>query len=102
MTGRKERKIKIQLCLWDSNPQPLAYMDKGTLPLVLRGSLKWYNYRPRKWFLSCGRALLALLSGREQISTDGRVRKYSNAGYSVNHAIILIPRPWFQIHFISR
>ena len=38
---------------------------------------------PRKWFLSCGRALLAaLLSGRGQISTDGRERKYSNAGYS--------------------
>ena len=30
MTGRKERKKKIQLCLWDPNPQPLAYMDKGT------------------------------------------------------------------------
>ena len=30
MTGRKERKKKIQLRLWDSNPQPLAYMDKGT------------------------------------------------------------------------
>ena len=30
MTGRKERKKKIQLCLWDSNLQPLAYMDKGT------------------------------------------------------------------------
>ena len=29
MIGRKERK-KIQLSLWDSNPQPLAYMDKGT------------------------------------------------------------------------
>ena len=26
----------------------------------------------------CGRALLVLLSGRERISTDGRVRKYSN------------------------
>ena len=25
-----ERKKKIQLHLWDSNPQPLAYMDKGT------------------------------------------------------------------------
>ena len=30
MTGRKERKMKIQLRLWDSNPQLLAYMDKGT------------------------------------------------------------------------
>ena len=30
MTGRKEIKKKIQLCLWHSNPQPLAYMDKGT------------------------------------------------------------------------
>ena len=30
MTSRKERKKKIQLRLWDSNPQPLAYMDKGT------------------------------------------------------------------------
>ena len=29
MTGRKERKKKIQLRLWDSNPQPLAFMDKG-------------------------------------------------------------------------
>ena len=27
ITGRKK---KIQLHLWDSNPQPLAYMDKGT------------------------------------------------------------------------
>ena len=40
-TGRKERKKKIQLHLWDSNTQPLAYMDKDTLPLVLRESLKW-------------------------------------------------------------
>ena len=34
MIGRKERKKKIQkkiqLHLWDSNPQPPAYMDKGT------------------------------------------------------------------------
>ena len=30
MTCRKERKKKIQLDLWVSNPQPLAYMDKGT------------------------------------------------------------------------
>ena len=30
MTGRKERKKKIQLRLWDLNPQPFAYMDKGT------------------------------------------------------------------------
>ena len=30
ITGRKERKKKIQLHLCDSNPQPLAYMDKGT------------------------------------------------------------------------
>ena len=30
ITGRKERKKKIQLHLWDSNPQPLAYTDKGT------------------------------------------------------------------------
>ena len=29
MTGRKERNKKIQLRLWDSTPQPLAYMDKG-------------------------------------------------------------------------
>ena len=28
--GRKERNKKIQLHLWDSNPQPLADMDKGT------------------------------------------------------------------------
>ena len=40
ITGRKERKKKIQLHLWDSNPQPLAYMTRA-LPLVLRGSLKW-------------------------------------------------------------
>ena len=40
ITGRKERKKKIQLHLWDSNPQPLAYMTSA-LPLVLRGSLKW-------------------------------------------------------------
>ena len=37
ITGRKK---KIQLHLWDSNPQPLAYMTRA-LPLVLRGSLKW-------------------------------------------------------------
>ena len=30
MTGRKERNKQIQLRLWDLNPQPLAYMDKGT------------------------------------------------------------------------
>ena len=30
MTGRKERKKKIQFRLWDSNPQSLACMDKGT------------------------------------------------------------------------
>ena len=30
MTGRKEIKKKIQPGLWDSNPQPLAFMDKGT------------------------------------------------------------------------
>ena len=30
MTGRKERRKKIQPCLWDSNPQPLDFMDKGT------------------------------------------------------------------------
>ena len=35
ITGRKERKKKIQLY-----PQPLAYMTRA-LPLVLRGSLKW-------------------------------------------------------------
>ena len=75
MTGRKERK-NSSTCMWDSNPQPLAYMDRGTTTcaIALRGSLK-----PQKWFLSCGRALLAFLSGRGQISTDGRVRKYSNA-----------------------
>ena len=28
--GRKERKKNIQLRLWDLNPQPLTYMDKGT------------------------------------------------------------------------
>ena len=62
MTGRKERKKKIQLRLWDSNPQPLAYVDKGTItyakgePAVVGHGIKW--------FLSCGRAL------REQISTD--------------------------------
>ena len=69
MTGRKERKKKIQLHLWDSNPQPLAYTDKGTTTCA-KGEPE-VVYRPRKWFLSCGRALLALLSGREQISTDG-------------------------------
>ena len=41
ITGRKERKKKIQLHLWDSNAQPLAYITRA-LPLVLRGSLKWY------------------------------------------------------------
>ena len=39
ITGRKERKKKIQLHLWDSNPQPLAYMDKGTTTCAM-GSLK--------------------------------------------------------------
>ena len=38
ITDRKERKMKIQLHMWDSNPQPLAYMTRA-LPLVLRGSL---------------------------------------------------------------
>ena len=40
ITDRKERKKEIQLHLWDSNPQPLAYMTRA-LPLVLMGSLKW-------------------------------------------------------------
>ena len=30
MTGKKKTKKKIQLRLWDSNPQPLVYVDKGT------------------------------------------------------------------------
>ena len=34
MTDRKERKKKIQLRLWNSNPQSLAYMDKGTITCV--------------------------------------------------------------------
>ena len=40
ITGRKERKKKIQLHLLDSNPQPLAYMDKETTTCA-KGSLKW-------------------------------------------------------------
>ena len=43
ITGRKGRKKKIELHLWDSNPQPLAYMTRA-LPLVLRGSLKLYDF----------------------------------------------------------
>ena len=46
MTGRKERKKKIHLRLWDSNPQPLAYMDKGTtisqtLVVIIMHVLQW-------------------------------------------------------------
>ena len=77
MTGRKERNKKIQLCLWDSNPQPLDFMDKGTTtcdgePEVVgrrSGSYPVEEHYSR-----------SILSGREQISIDWRVHKYSNAG----------------------
>ena len=71
--GVEERKNKIQLRLWDLNPQPLAFMDKGTTTCA----------KGEPEVVSCGRALLALLSGREQISTGGRVHKYSNAASDV-------------------
>ena len=77
MTGRKERKKKIQLRLWDSNPQPLAYMDKGTTtcakgePEVVGCGSGSYPVEEH-----CSRSYI---SGRGQTSTDGRVRKYSNA-----------------------
>ena len=78
MTGRREREKKIQLRPWDSSPQPLAYVDKGITTCVKpKGELEMV--RPPMWPLSCGRALLALLGGREWISIDCRIRKYSNA-----------------------
>ena len=67
-----ERKKKIQLHLWDSNPQPLAYMDKGTTTcakgepeVVGRGSGSY----PVE--VHC---YAAFLSGRGQIVQYGRVR----------------------------
>ena len=66
-----ERKKKIQLHLWDSNPQPLAYMDKGTTTcakgepeVVGRGSGSY----PVE--VHC---YAAFLSGRGQIVQYGRV-----------------------------
>ena len=75
-----ERKKKIQLHLWDSNPQPLAYMDKGATTcakgepeVVGRGSGSY----PVE--VHC---YAAFLSGRGQIVQMLESTKYSNAGYS--------------------
>ena len=73
MTGSKGRKKKIQLYLWDSNPQPLAFMDKGTTTCA-KGEPEVIGHRSGSYPVE-EHYSRSILSGREQISIDWRVLK---------------------------